>query len=80
MISPPSHYDQHYFARRVRELGIGAAHPPAVPATDSLTATLSHTRRPEVAARAKAIADAVRTDAAQVAARRLMTAVSPGCP
>jgi vancomycin aglycone glucosyltransferase len=51
-----------------------------VPATDSLTATLSHTLLPEVAARAKAIADAVRTDGAQVAARRLMTAVSPGCP
>ncbi|MDT7566174.1 MAG: vancomycin aglycone glucosyltransferase [Pseudonocardiales bacterium] len=76
----PQHYDQHYFARRVRELGIGTAHPPAVPITDSLTATLSRTLQPEVAARAKPVADAVRTDGAQVAARRLMTAASPGSP
>jgi vancomycin aglycone glucosyltransferase len=71
---------RHYFARRVRELGIGTAHPPAVPTTDSLTATLSRTLQPEVAARAKPVADAVRTDGAQVAARRLMTAASPGSP
>ncbi|MDT7691341.1 MAG: vancomycin aglycone glucosyltransferase [Pseudonocardiales bacterium] len=76
----PQHYDQHYFARRVRELGIGTAHPPAVPTTDSLTAPLSRSLQPEVAARAKPVADAVRTDGAQVAARRLMTAASPSSP
>jgi vancomycin aglycone glucosyltransferase len=67
----PQHYDQHYFAQRVRELGIGAAHPPAVPTTDSLTAALGQALQPDVAARAKSVADAVRTDGAQVAARRL---------
>jgi vancomycin aglycone glucosyltransferase len=30
----PQHYDQHYFARRVSELGIGSAHPPGVPTTE----------------------------------------------
>jgi len=68
----PQHYDQHYFAQRIRELGIGATHPPAVPTTDSLAAALRHALQPEVAARAKPIADAVRTDGAQTAARRLM--------
>lgn len=68
----PQHYDQHYFAQRIRELGIGAAHPPTVPTTDSLTAALSHTLQPDVAARAKPLGDAVRTDGAQAAAQRLM--------
>jgi len=74
----PQHVDQHYFAQRIHDLGIGTAHAPGAPTTDSLTEALSHTLRPDVAANAKLIADAVRTDGAQVAARRLMAADSQG--
>jgi vancomycin aglycone glucosyltransferase len=68
----PQHYDQHYFAQRVRELGIGAAHPPAVPTTGSLAAALGDALRPEVAARAAPVAAAVRTDGVHTAAQRLL--------
>ncbi|MEH0971094.1 glycosyltransferase [Micromonospora sp. CPCC 205546] len=67
----PQVYDQHYFARRVSTLGIGSAHPGAVPTVESLTTALAAALRPEVAARARAFAAVVRTDAAQVAAKRL---------
>ncbi|MEV6860257.1 glycosyltransferase [Streptosporangium subroseum] len=70
----PQGYDQHYWAQRVDHLGIGTAHPPVVPTTDSLSAALSQTLRPDVAARARSTADAVRTDGAEVAAQRLMAA------
>jgi vancomycin aglycone glucosyltransferase len=70
----PQHYDQHYFAQRVQSLGIGTAHTPGAPTIDSLTSALKHTLQPEVAARARSIAAAVRSDGAQVAAQRLITA------
>jgi vancomycin aglycone glucosyltransferase len=70
----PQHFDQHYFAQRIHDLGIGTAHPPVVPTTDSLTAALSGALQPGVATRAQSIAAAVRTDGAKVAARRLMAA------
>lgn len=73
----PQHYDQHYWAKRVDHLGIGAAHAPAVPTTDSLAACLGHALRPDVAARAQLIAPAVRSDGAKVAAQRLMAANVP---
>jgi vancomycin aglycone glucosyltransferase len=72
----PQHYDQHYFARRIHDLGIGTAHPPVVPTTDSLTAALSRALQPDVATRAQSIADAVRTDGAKAAAQRLIAAAS----
>jgi vancomycin aglycone glucosyltransferase len=68
----PQHADQHYFAQRVHDLGIGSAHPPVAPTTDSLAEALSHALQPDLAARAKSIADAVRTDGAMAAAQRLM--------
>jgi vancomycin aglycone glucosyltransferase len=68
----PQIYDQHYWARRIHDLGIGTAHAPGAPTTDSLTHALEQTLQPDVAARARAIATEVRTDGAQVAARRLM--------
>jgi vancomycin aglycone glucosyltransferase len=68
----PQIYDQHYWAKRVQELGIGTAHAPGGPTADSLTEALSYALRPEVAARAVAVASSVRTDGAEVAARRLM--------
>jgi vancomycin aglycone glucosyltransferase len=69
----PQHYDQHYWARRVHELGIGTAHAPGAPATASLTRALEQALRPDVAARARSIATAVRGDGAEVAAERLIS-------
>jgi vancomycin aglycone glucosyltransferase len=68
----PQNYDQHYWAQRIHHLGIGTAHAPATPTTDSLTSALERTLQPDVAARARSIATAVRADGAQAAARRLM--------
>ena len=70
----PQIYDQHYWAQRIHHLGIGAAHAPGTPTTDSLTSALEHALRPNVAARALSTAAAVRSDGAQAAARRLMAA------
>ena len=70
----PQHYDQHYWAQRVHHLGIGTAHAPGTPTTDSLTSALKHTLQPDVTARAQSIATAVRRDGAQAAAQRLITA------
>jgi vancomycin aglycone glucosyltransferase len=72
----PQMYDQHYWARRVHDLGIGTAHAPGAPTFDSLTSALRHVLQPDVAVCARSIATAVRGDGAQAAARRLLTAVS----
>jgi vancomycin aglycone glucosyltransferase len=72
----PQIYDQHYWARRVQSLGIGTAHAPVSPTTDSLASALRHTLDPDVAARARVMAAIVRDDGAQAAAQRLMAAVS----
>lgn len=68
----PQHYDQHYWAQRVQHLGLGTAHAPSAPTTESLRRALQHTLQREVAARARAVATAVRGDGAQAAAQRLM--------
>lgn len=68
----PQRYDQHYWAQRIHHLGLGTAHPPAMPTVGSLTTALSHALRPGPAARAQVIAAAVRTDGARVAAQRLI--------
>jgi vancomycin aglycone glucosyltransferase len=68
----PQIYDQHYWARRILELGLGTAHAPAAPTVDSLSAALEQSLRPGVAARARSIAGTLRTDGAMAAARRLM--------
>jgi vancomycin aglycone glucosyltransferase len=70
----PQMYDQHYWAQRVHHLGIGTAHAPGTPTTDSLTSALRHALEPDLAARAQSIATAVRSDGAEVAARHLMAA------
>ncbi|HSD82622.1 MAG TPA: glycosyltransferase [Anaerolineae bacterium] len=72
----PQMFDQRYWAQRVHHLGIGTAHVPGTPTTDSLTCALKHTLQPDVTARAQSIATAVRRDGAQAAAQRLITAVS----
>ena len=72
----PQIYDQHYWSRRVHHLGIGTAHAPEGPTADSLTEALSRTLQPDVAVRARSVAASVRTDGAEVAARRLIDEVS----
>ena len=70
----PQMFDQHYWAQRIQHLGIGTAHAPGEPTTDSLTITLKHTLQPDVTARAQSIAAGMRRDGAQAAAQRLITA------
>ncbi len=69
----PQHYDQHYWAQRIHQLGIGSAHPPGEPTSNSLTIALKQALLPDVAARARSIANTVRSDGALVAAQRLIT-------
>lgn len=72
-VAIPQMYDQHYWAQRLRHLGIGTAHAAGTPTTESLTAALKHTLQPDMAARAQSIASAVRRDGAYVAAQRLIS-------
>jgi vancomycin aglycone glucosyltransferase len=72
----PQMADQPYFAGRVAELGIGAAHDGPTPTTESLSAALRTALTPETRARARAVAGTIRTDGATVAAKLLLDAVS----
>ncbi len=72
----PQVYDQHYWAQRVQELGIGAAHAPGTPTAESLTPALEQTLRPSITRQARAIAAAVRRDGARDAAERVAAAAS----
>ncbi|GGY08019.1 glycosyltransferase [Streptomyces hiroshimensis] len=75
----PQGGDQPYFAGRVADLGIGAAHDGPVPTVASLSAALGTALAPETRARATAVAGTFRTDGATVAAKLLLDAVSrPG--
>ncbi|SNS40827.1 glycosyltransferase [Actinacidiphila glaucinigra] len=71
----PQMFDQFYFAGRVARLGIGTAHPAGTPDAESLHAALRAALTPEVAARARSVAGAVRTDGARTAALRLVEAL-----
>ncbi|MEU8637075.1 hypothetical protein AB0C38_33300 [Amycolatopsis sp. NPDC048633] len=71
----PQMYDQHYFAARVRDLGLGAATEPGVPTAEALTSALDVALRPGVAMRAREFSGKVRSDGASVAARHLLTTV-----
>ncbi|TGQ51904.1 glycosyltransferase [Mesorhizobium sp. M1C.F.Ca.ET.193.01.1.1] len=68
--------DQPYWARRVAELGIGAAHDGAMPSSQSLSAALATAPAPESRVRAGAVAQLIRADGADVAARLLVEALS----
>ena len=68
----PQLYDQHYFAGRVDRLGIGAAHTGGAPTTDSLARGLERALQADVGLRAHTLASAIKSDGAQVAARRLL--------
>lgn len=68
----PQLYDQRYWAQRIDHLGIGTAHAPGAPTTESLTSALERIIQPHVAARARSVAIAMRSDGAQAAAQRLI--------
>jgi vancomycin aglycone glucosyltransferase len=68
----PMRYDQHYFANRVGELGIGVTHAAGTLTAESLAQTLDRALRPDVHARARSVAASMRTDGATIAARRLI--------
>ena len=68
----PQLADQPYWAGRVAELGVGAAHDGPVPTVGSLSTALEIALRPETRARAAEAAPAIRADGATVAARWLL--------
>jgi vancomycin aglycone glucosyltransferase len=74
----PQVADQPYWARRVSELGIGAAHDGAIPRTETLLAPLRTALAPETRKRAAAIAKTIRSDGAVVAAELLVAAIRRG--
>jgi vancomycin aglycone glucosyltransferase len=73
----PQIVDQPYWAARVAELGIGAAHDGPTPTFDSLSAALTTALTPKTRARARAVAGTIRTDGATVAARLLLDTGQP---
>jgi vancomycin aglycone glucosyltransferase len=72
----PQIADQPYWAGRVAELGIGAAHDGPIPTFESLSAALGTALAPETRARATAMAGTIRTDGATVAATLLLDTIS----
>ncbi|HUR35232.1 MAG TPA: glycosyltransferase [Vicinamibacterales bacterium] len=68
----PQLYDQHYWAQRVHDLGLGAAHAPGTPTRASLITALARALQPEVATRARAIAVTMDAGGARTAAVRLI--------
>ena len=72
--------DQPYWADRVADLGIGAAHHGPDPTTESLSQALKTALTPEVRTRAAAVAGLIRTDGATMAATLLIDAISRDRP
>jgi vancomycin aglycone glucosyltransferase len=68
----PQMYDQHYWATRVGQLGIGVGHAAGTPTTDSLATALDEALRTGTAANARSIAPRVRRDGTRRAAERLL--------
>ncbi|MQS15639.1 glycosyltransferase family 1 protein [Streptomyces kaniharaensis] len=68
----PQIVDQPYWAGRVAELGIGAAHDGPAPTTESLSAALGTALTPGTRERATAVAGTIGTDGAAVAAKLLL--------
>ncbi|MFD9003029.1 glycosyltransferase [Streptomyces sp. NPDC059582] len=72
----PQLADQPYWAGRVAELGIGAAHDGPTPTFESLSAALTTALTDETRARATAVSGTIRADGATVAAKLLLDAIS----
>ncbi|MGO1055204.1 glycosyltransferase [Crossiella sp. CA198] len=71
----PQIADQPYWAGRVAELGIGAAHEGPAPTVGSLTAALRIALAPGTRERAREVAGTIRTDGALVAAELLLETI-----
>jgi vancomycin aglycone glucosyltransferase len=71
----PQGADQPYWAGRVRDLAIGAAHDGPAPTTESLSAALKAVLTERTRARARSVAATIRTDGAAVAATVLRAAL-----
>jgi vancomycin aglycone glucosyltransferase len=67
--------DQPYFAGRVADLGIGAAHDVHAPSAASLSTALSTALTPQTRVPARAVAGTISTDGATVAAKLLLDGV-----
>ena len=80
VVVPQAGGDQPYWAGRVAELGIGAAHDGPTPTTESLSAALTTALAAEARAQAAAVAGWVRTDGARVAATLLLHEVGRAGP
>jgi vancomycin aglycone glucosyltransferase len=80
VVVPQAGGDQLYWADRVAELGIGAAHVGPAPTAASLSAALKTALAPETRSQATAVAGWIREDGATVAARRLLESVSRDWP
>lgn len=65
----PQVYDQHYWGRRVADLGIGLTL--AAPAAGSLAESLGRVLQPGMATAARSVAGRIRADGALVAAQRI---------
>jgi vancomycin aglycone glucosyltransferase len=76
----PQMADQPYWAGRVADLGVGAAHDGPTPTAESLSDALRTALAPETRARAITVAGTIRTDGATVAAKLLLDAVSQERP
>ncbi|MEV5830204.1 glycosyltransferase [Spirillospora sp. NPDC052242] len=74
----PQVADQPYWAGRVTELGIGTGHDGATPTAESLSAALEVALVPETGARAAVVAETVRTDGAERAAKLLLETIDRG--
>lgn len=70
----PRIVDQPYWAARVAELGIGAAHDGPNPTVESLSAALTTALAPATGARARVVGGTVGADGAIVAAKLLLDA------
>ena len=77
VVVPQAGGEQPYWAGRVTELGIGAAHDGPTPTTRSLADALRTALTVETRARASALAGSIRTDGAPVAAGLLLKRSAP---
>lgn len=68
----PHEYDQPYHAQRVAALGIGVAQRDSAPSAQSISVGIDAVLGPGVRARARALADVVRTDGVAVAAGEIV--------
>ncbi|MEV6768737.1 glycosyltransferase [Nocardia sp. NPDC051030] len=68
----PQRFDQFHWAKRIETLGIGVAHAPGQPTTDSLIEALDRALTPEIVARARVFATTVRGDGAARAAQQIL--------